>query len=366
MNKRKTPRRTARIESRIIALDSYDTASWTLLVQEWADFDAKTRYAGRPVSAGALTLNRRLTSTGHSLAARRQSHASRWIDLGTAMSSGGGLQIERRIQCAPAIHPPPAHRESPLSSRCSQARRLAGFTLVELLTVIAIIAVLATLLMTALSSAKRKARQAACTSNLRQISLALDMYMDDHEKRPSDLPVLAATKYLPAPGALRCPEDRTGNWGGLVGNPVTTISTTASTFVMAPGVSAPPGAEGLVSRIPEPTAPIPSAESPPSIPYSYLHPLPWDNVAWDRLMKTPSGAGIAACQLHGLGKQNLAAPSIYDFEGLVLRAQRDGSVVRRQVYWPPQNKTATAAMDFMATAPATNYPWTLFSDEPTP
>lgn len=366
MNKRRTPSRIAGIESRIIALDSFEAGYWTLVVRDAADFDAKTRYPGRPVSAGALTLSRRLTSTGHSLAARHQSHASRRIDLGTAVSSGGGLQIERRIQCTPAIHLPPAHRESPLSSRCSQARRLAGFTLVELLTVTAIIAVLATLLMTALSSAKRKARQAACTSNLRQISLALDMYMDDHEKRPADLPVLVTTKYLPAPGALRCLEDKTGNWGGLVGNPATTISTTASTFVMAPGVSAPPGAEGFAPRIPEPAAPIPPAESPPAIPYSYLHPLPWDNIAWDRLMKIPSGAGIAACQLHGLGKQNLASPSIYDFEGLVLRAQRDGSVVRRQVFWAPQNITATAAFDAKASASATNYPWTLFSDEPVP
>jgi len=75
----------------------------------------------------------------------------------------------------PMVRPAPPSPAAPKSDFLSGG----GFTLIELLVVIAIIAILAALLLPALSSAKTKAQQINCISNLKQLSLAAIMYQQD-------------------------------------------------------------------------------------------------------------------------------------------------------------------------------------------
>ena len=205
------------------------------------------------------------------------------------------------------------------------ARR--AFTLVELLTVIGIIALLAAILFPVLAASRALARRTTCTSNLRQVGLALRMYEQDYEAFPPDFQTVAA--YVKTPALLHCPSDPTPGHASLQ--------------------------EFTTDQHLDPFLPLPLGQRPASLFSYYYAPK---HLAPPCLTKVlaDNQAGTVACLLHGQSR-NVGIIGHINYEGTLLRLRNDGgvAVLQRTLYRPDKN-------DFTHVE---SNPYTMFSDDKT-
>lgn len=96
----------------------------------------------------------------------------------------------------------------------SRSGKRPGFTMVEMLTVIAMIAILAAILFPVFANVRKKVHQATCISNMQQLSVALNLYHDANNRYPLAMDAFVANgrtyrtlypTYAKSEDMFRCP-----------------------------------------------------------------------------------------------------------------------------------------------------------------
>lgn len=237
----------------------------------------------------------------------------------------------------------------------SPRRRLfarSGFTVVELLSVLAAAGVVLTLVSSMVANAQVRGQRLVCMDNLRLVSRAVHIYSQENGKRPRSYSrVMTALPGSVKPIHFLCPADpalrgaptrerATNSYWGNYANP--SQETWSQTDIREPELGS------WSAEL---------AEVKETEPFSYLHPLGWRRPAWQRLVGQGKDFGTAVCQLHGVrvppAPGGAAFKPYLQYEGEVFRGTDDGTVVKRKVFRPG----ATAEGP-----PGSDYPWEFYTD----
>lgn len=196
------------------------------------------------------------------------------------------------------------HDTAPTVAIARERGRSAGLTLVELLVVVAIIGLLASLIFPAFAQAKARAREAVCTSNMRQVGMAVQAYISDYHGLPPYLHRMLDTGHV-SREVLVCPSDPLADTVGY-----------GEAF----------------ERILRP----PQFRSQQPVSYLYWRVGSLANL--DRLVTRKPDAGYALCVLHGTIVRPAwgGRPERAKYQGRLLRLRPDSAVKQVQVWWEPK------------------------------
>lgn len=191
-------------------------------------------------------------------------------------------------------------------------KSVRGFTLIEMLVVIAIISVLAAVLFPVFGQVRERARATVCLSNMRQLGTALYSYAQDYDEHwpldahttNEDTWVFNLDPYVGRDRRLyRCPDDNSSNWypppPGRVATNVRFTSYGTNMWMapfLGPGDTADTHGYSTLASIRSPASTIYCAEMVENTTDDHFH------AAWWRpnpeYTYEPAGTGLAA-KRHG-------------------------------------------------------------------
>lgn len=117
--------------------------------------------------------------------------------------------------------------------------RQRGFTLIEMMIVVAIIAILVSILVPNFVRARAQAQTSACESNLKEIATAIELYQTDNDRYPDSGTVDGQNDQL-QPYLKQTPVDPVAGPGAFYAFTVTDPDTaTASYVIVCPGTHDP-------------------------------------------------------------------------------------------------------------------------------